>query len=112
MVAAYFLNSESKGREMQTLDFPTTNWHGQTIRCEDYPLETGDSFEVFSCQIYGQSPDYCGLIVPARYTIIEADENSVLIKRPKSESLYRVNGLSVRAILGEWSEYKKSRIDK
>ena len=97
---------------MQSTTFPATNWHGQTIRCEKYPLEVGDSFDVFSCQLYGQSPDYCGLIVPARYTIIEADENSALIKRPKSESLYRVNGVSIRAILGEWSEYKKSRSDK
>lgn len=97
---------------MSTLIFPSTNWHGQTVRCDDYPLNIGDSFEVFSCQIHGQSDDYTGLIVPARYEILEADENSIKIKRPLSDSIFHANAYSVRAILGGWSQYKKACSDR
>ena len=91
---------------------PDENRHGQVVRCDEFPLEVGDSFEVFSCQLHGQSDCYAGLIVPARYQIVEADVSSVKIKRERSDSIFHSSAYLTRAILGGWSQYKKSSSDR
>ena len=94
---------------MHDRKFGNTDWHSRIVRCDEYPLEVGDSMEIHSCQVNGFCVDgsYIGFLVPGIYVVVNADENSVHVKRGGREP-YHVSAYLLRAVLGDSSRYKKS----
>lgn len=87
--------------------------HGVTIRSEEHPLQLGDSFELFSCQVPGTYEGYPNMATPARYTIVGVDgvHGSALTLKAFGRNIreFECSALHVYAILGEWSDYHKNK---
>jgi hypothetical protein len=83
------------------------------IRDERFPLNSGDSFNVYSNQLTGISGTFNGFVIPGRYEIAKVSgvSDDVLhierIDRPAT-AYWIVSADQLRAILGNpWSDYAR-----
>lgn len=88
---------------------PRRDWHGRVIRCDRYPLLVGDELTLHPCQVSGTIDGYPHTALPGRYEIeaVEHGGNALLLRHLGNGSTFRCGCYELRAILGEWSDYRK-----